>query len=168
MKLGDYDIQIVKAKYEEKGILRNLINLYEYDVSEFSGNEPNSYGIYEYLYLDHYWTPEGIEKEGRIPYLIKVNGSLAGFALLNNYSCLDRTDIDYSIVEFFVMRKWRKRGIGKATATHLWRMHPGKWEIAQERENVNAKNFWRSVITDYTNGVYEEHETDEKIVQVFG
>lgn len=167
MKVGEYNLQVVKAKYEEKGILRNLINLYEYDISEFNGNEPNCIGMFEYLYLDHYWTSQGIEGEGRIPYFLKVNDKLAGFVLINNFSCLGRVDIDYTIAEFFVMRKWRRKGIGKAVAIELFSKLSGKWEVAQERENIKAQMFWRSIINEYTKGNYEEQETDEKFVQIF-
>lgn len=167
MKVGECNFQVVKANYEEKGVLRNLINLYEYDLSEFNGNEPNSFGVFEYLYLDHYWTSQGIEEEGRIPYLLKANDKLAGFVLINNFSCLGRVDIEYTIAEFFVMKKWRRKGIGKAVAIELFKKHSGKWEVSQERENIDAQVFWRSIINEYTKGNYEEQKTDEKFVQIF-
>ncbi|MFN7252903.1 MAG: GNAT family N-acetyltransferase [Anaerobacillus sp.] len=167
MKEEQFNLQIDKAEYEDKGVLRNLINLYEYDVSEFNGSEPNCFGVFEYLYLDHYWTSKSIEEEGRIPYLLKVNGNLAGFVLINNVSCLNRKDITYTIAEFFILRKWRRKGIGKLVAFKVFSRHAGKWEVAQERENTKAQIFWRSVIYEYTKGNFEELETAKKFVQIF-
>lgn len=167
MKEEQCNLQIVKAEYEDKGVLRNLINLYEYDISEFNGSEPNYFGVFEYLFLDHYWTSQGIEEEGRIPYLLKANGKLVGFVLINNVSCLNRKDITYNIAEFFILRNWRRRGIGKEVAFKLFSKHVGKWEVAQERENTKAQSFWRSIINEYTKGNFEELETNEKFVQIF-
>lgn len=161
-----FNLKIVEAEYDAKGILRNLLNLYAYDRSEFTGNDSNSFGVFEYVYLDHYWTPQG-KDEGRIPYLLKVNNKLAGFVLVNSVSCLNRKDITHSIAEFFIMRKWRRKGIGKATAFELFNKLSGKWEVSQERKNKNAQIFWRSIINEYTQGSYEEFKTDDKFVQIF-
>lgn len=161
------NVNLVKVEYEEKSILRNLLNLYEYDVSEFNGSEPNRFGFFEYLYLDHYWTPHGVEEEGRVPYFIKVEDNLVGFTLLNNVSCLNRKDITSTIAEFYILKNWRRKGIGKAVALQLFRSHPGKWEVAQERENKRAQQFWGTIISEYTNGHFEEVMTEEKVVLVF-
>lgn len=98
---------------------------------------------------------------------LKVNNKLAGFVLVNSVSCLNRKDITHSIAEFFIMRKWRRKGIGKATAFELFNKLPGKWEVSQERKNKNAQIFWRSIINEYTQGSYEEFKTDDKFVQIF-
>ncbi|MGG3623499.1 hypothetical protein ABES25_08060 [Bacillus gobiensis] len=65
------------------------------------------------------------------------------------------------------MRKWRRKGFGKAAVFELFNKLPGKWEVSQERKNKNAQIFWRSIINEYTQGKYEEFKTDDKFVQIF-
>lgn len=67
-------ISIHRVEYHQKATLRNLIELYKYDFSKFDPDDVNENGLYDYKYLDHYWT----EKD-RHPYFIRVEGMLAGF-----------------------------------------------------------------------------------------
>lgn len=34
--------------------------------------------------------------------------------------------------------------------------HKGQWEVLQLPNNVRAQKFWKSVISEYTNGGYKE------------
>ena len=78
---------------------------------------------------------------------------------------------DKSIAEFYVKPKYRRLGIGKATAYQLFKKYKGKWEIRQKTTNKNAHFFWRSIIADYTIGNYIEVIHGEKetalIMQLF-
>jgi hypothetical protein len=61
------DIEIQQAFLEDKTILRNLLELYVYDFSEFDQSDVDVHGLYGYERLDHYWTePE------RHPFIIRV------------------------------------------------------------------------------------------------
>jgi predicted acetyltransferase len=53
------------------------MQLYLYDFSEMCGDDCDERGLFEYEYLPRYW----IEPE-RHPFLIRVDGKLAGFALV--------------------------------------------------------------------------------------
>ncbi|WP_160496880.1 hypothetical protein [Paenibacillus dendrobii] len=64
-----------------------------------------------------------------------------------------------SIAEFFIMRKWRKQGIGREVATRIFDRHKGNWEVKQEKENYNAQKFWETVINQYCNGRYTKKES---------
>ncbi len=70
-------VEINAIDYEDKHVLHNLMQLYRYDSSEFDGHELNIHGLYLYKYIDHQWTDTY-----RRPLMIKVNGEIAGFALL--------------------------------------------------------------------------------------
>lgn len=37
--------------------------------------------------------------------------------------------------EFFVMKKYRRQGIGKKAAIEVLQMHPGKWELTVHPNN---------------------------------
>ncbi len=62
---------------EEKSVLRNLLELYNYDFSEFDHADLDAHGFYGYGRLDHYWT-----EPGRYRFLVRVDGKLAGLVLL--------------------------------------------------------------------------------------
>jgi predicted acetyltransferase len=106
--------------------------------------------------LDHYWTKQGRKEEGRIAFLIKVNDEVAGFVLKNNVSSFrERMKDTNTMAEFFIMRKWRRLGIGKIAAHEVFRNFPGHWEVKQMRTNTAAQQFWQAVIHDYTHGHFE-------------
>jgi predicted acetyltransferase len=84
--------------------------------------------------LDAYWTDPD-----RVPFLFRVGGRWAGFALV----C---TSVPHDIAEFFVMRKYRRNEVGLAAARELFTRYPGEWQVRQVRANVEATAFWRRAI----------------------
>ena len=74
-----------------------------------------------------------------------MGGRLAGFALVK-----DRADFAGAgvreINEFFVLRKYRRRGVGTRAAEALFALFAGRWEVAELVWNVAAQRFWRRVI----------------------
>jgi predicted acetyltransferase len=153
--VGERTVEIELGTVQDKTVFRNLMQLYLHDFSEHSGRDPDPHGLFEYGYLDYYWTPDG-RADGFMPFLVKVDGQLAGFVLKNRYSNLGLDDTEHSIAEFFVMRKWRRTGVGRRAAFEVFDRFRGRWEVAQRRSNKDAQAFWRSVIEDYTSGDYEE------------
>lgn len=69
--------ELTLVPYKDKSILYNLIQFYRYDSSEYDGNALNEHGHYLYKYLDHQWTDDY-----RRPFIVKVEGEIAGFALV--------------------------------------------------------------------------------------
>lgn len=67
-------IEVIEVDEKQKSILAHLIELYEYDFSEFNDRDVNEFGLYGYKYLDHYWTDTD-----RHPFFVVVDGSYAGF-----------------------------------------------------------------------------------------
>ena len=130
---------------EEKAVLGRLLQLYLHDFSEFDGADVGAEGLFEYRYFDAYW-----EEEDRAPFLILADGVPAGFVLVNTHTYSFPDGEARSIAEFFVMRKYRRMGIGRAAAAAVFDAFPGKWEVFQTDTNVVAQRFWRSVIADYT------------------
>jgi len=147
------EIELIEIKESEKSVLRQLMELYSYDFSEYDQADVNEHGFYGYSYLDYYWT-----EDIRHPFFIRVNGKLAGFVLISDYAyVLDTSDVR-SITEFFVMRKYRQKGIGKAVAVQVFEKHPGKWEVIQHGNNEPSKIFWEEVIQDYTHGNFRKEK----------
>lgn len=151
------NLQIAPIPYEDKTILAHLIQLYRYDSSEFDGHELNAHGQYLYKYFDHQWTDED-----RRPLLVRVDGEIAGFVLIRldvprEYVKLSEADATNVISEFFIMRKFRRRGVGRQTAEAVFRQYPGTWEVRQTAGNKDAYRFWKSVIAPFAGeGAYRE------------
>jgi predicted acetyltransferase len=146
------NIEIKPANKDERPILRNLMELYQYDFSEYDGSDTGVSGLYDYPCLDHYWV-----KPKRSPLLVRVGGQLAGFALVARYNYLTGQKDSWVLAEFFVMRKYRHQGVGEYVARHIFNQFPGKWQVAQIPENAPATTFWRKVITRYTQNNFQEH-----------
>jgi predicted acetyltransferase len=94
--------------------------------------------------------------------LIYANSKIAGFVLVNAYTCLEENAGAKSIAEFFVMRKYRRRGIGKQAAFLVFDMFPGKWEVRQIRSNLDGYRFWKRVIAEYTNNHFTDTFLDDR------
>ena len=148
----DMNIQVSPASVVERPVLRQLLELYQYDFSEFDGSDIGPLGLYDYPYLDHYW----VEPE-RSPFLVRVNGNLAGFVLVARYNYLTGLKDTWAFAEFFIMRKYRHRGVGEHVARLIFDQYPGVWQVAQITENSAATTFWRKVIARYTHDNYQEH-----------
>jgi predicted acetyltransferase/8-oxo-dGTP pyrophosphatase MutT (NUDIX family) len=158
-------VQLILAGPEKQPVLANLLELYLHDFSEYDDADVRSDGRYGYGYLDCYWS-----EPGRYPFLIQVDGKLAGFALVRT---LEAGEVPlYSMAEFCVLRKYRRQGVGRSAAVQLFDRFPGRWEVNQEAANLPSQSFWRRVIGDYTGGHFvESWQMNEGIagpVQRFG
>ncbi|BBH24381.1 hypothetical protein Back11_57260 [Paenibacillus baekrokdamisoli] len=149
-------ITINSVEYDQKSTLRNLLELYNYDFSEFEPEDVNENGLYGYRYLDQYWT-----EEGRHPFFIRVDGKLAGFALVREVGTNEHNQTIYSVAEFFVMKKYRKLGVGQHVSTELFNTFSGIWKVGQIETNKPAQAFWRKIIGKYTNNNYREIREDD-------
>jgi predicted acetyltransferase len=145
------DIQITIAEKSEQPILENLMQLYLYDFSEICGDDCDEQGRFEYEYLPRYW----VEPE-RHPFLIRVDGKHAGFALVRLRTEAPEDPPPHSVAEFFILRKYRRQGVGEQAAFQIFDRFPGPWEVAEIPENVGAIHFWRRIIDTYTGGNYGE------------
>lgn len=162
-------VYLSQVAYEDKHVLQNLLELCQHDYSEFNGEEVNCHGLFGYRYLDHYWT-----EEGRHPFFIWYERKLAGFALVRTLSANESntevaTQPAYSMAEFFIMRKYRRQGVGQQAARHLFDRFIGKWHVGQEANNLPAQIFWRKLISLYTDGNFVEVREGEAgdILQTF-
>jgi predicted acetyltransferase len=143
------NITIDPVRKEEKEILRNLLEKYNYEFSQYDNNDVNNLGLYGYDYLDSYWT-----EENRFPFFIKVDGKLAGFAMVNDYPEI-KIETNYCMSEFFVMQKYRKMGIGTYVENKIFDKFKGKWQLKRHPKNEASVKFWNKVISEYTEEKYE-------------
>lgn len=143
------NIEVAPALLDDKPLLQCLMEFYQYDFSEYEDSDLDSHGTYGYAWLDQYW-----REAGRFPFLVRVDGKLAGFVLVNQFTYLSKSE--WSIAEFFIMRKYRRRGIGKLVAFFIFNKFQGVWEVHQMENNIPSQHFWRKIISEYTRGQYIE------------
>lgn len=155
------NIELTEVTVNKKTVLRQLIELYEYDLSPYTGNKVNKHGYFEYLYLDSYWT-----QNQRFAYFILIDEALAGFVMVNDYCEVSREASTKAIAEFFVMRQFRRQGIGREIAEKVFRLFPGPWEVHQYLQNKQSITFWEKVIGDYTFNNFVKQITDDGERQV--
>ena len=140
-----FRVEVSPAAPEQEPVLANLLELYVHDLSEFFDVELQPNGRFGYPSLSRYW-----QEPGRFPFLVKVDGQLAGFALVCRGSRINDDPRIWDMAEFFIMRGYRRRGIGAALAQEVWRHFPGKWEVRVRESNTTALAFWEAAIKAFT------------------
>jgi predicted acetyltransferase len=138
-------IEVLPARPEQAPILANLLELYAHDFSEFHGIDLGADGRFGYPQLPLYWS-----ESDRHPFLVRVNGVLAGFVLVKRGSEVSGNETVWDMAEFFVLRAYRRRGIGAQAAHEVWRRFPGAWEVRVMQSNTSAYHFWGRAISTFT------------------
>jgi len=146
-------ITLSKATKSDKDTIQNLGRFYIYDMSRYCGFLPTwetpASGVFECIDLSSY-----TEDPERHAFLIKVDGELAGFVLINKVG--STPDVDWNVGEFFVVSKFQGKGVGRFVAEQIFNQFPGTWETTQIPENKAAIDFWEKVVTQYTQGQFEK------------
>lgn len=157
-------IEIRVAPESEKHILHNLLQFHAHDMSEFDGEDVNDEGQFEYdgfILLDDYWTDDK-----RHPFIVWVAGKPAGFAVMLEEEFEDGGGC-FFMVDFFILKKYRRQGIGQYVAHSLFEQFQGNWQISEIERNLPAQAFWRKTISRYRNGEFQEELIDGGVMQIF-
>lgn len=148
-------ISLVPSK--QKVIIENLMQFYLYDFTQFLDIDLTEQGDFApYPDLHEYWT----NRETRFPYLITYQHKPAGFALVDRMD--DKAEADFYLSEFFVMKKYRRSGLGTWASHQLFDRLRGGWKVTQVSTNTPAQTFWRKTIGIYTGNQYEERVDPER------
>ena len=157
------ELLIRRATQDDRLPLSRMLELYNHDLSEFWPHDLDMHGEYGYE-LDRYWS----EKE-HFPFVVLVAGKFAGFALVNNAVKVGTSG--RWMDQFFILKKYRRAGVGRAVARRVFAEIPGPWEVGQILVNYPAQSFWRNVIGQFTGGAFLEHTLAggswEGVVQCF-
>jgi predicted acetyltransferase len=133
-------------------LLRNLLELYIHDLSEIFPVELGLDGRFGYERLPLYWA----EPAARHVFLIKCGTRVAGFVLAMRGSPATEDPNDLDVAEFFVLRSYRRSGVGRQAAFALWDTVPGQWVVRVSDANRAGLRFWSEAIRSYTSGVFNE------------
>ena len=138
-------VEILPLQPAEEAVLANLFELYLHDMAEWFGFDLRADGRYGYELTD-----------AKAPYLVRADGALAGFALTHSAApWLDDPD-SMDVDEFFIVRRFRRHGLGAHVASWLWDRYPAPWLVRVFEANVPAVPFWRGTIAAYTAQAFAE------------
>jgi len=143
------NLSISKIGPESDAVLRNLFEHYLHDMAEWFEIDTQADGSYSY-------DTSSVWENGYDAYLAKVGDSLTGFALVGSATEWLGDVGAHDVHEFFVIRGFRRNGIGQRMATALWNERPGEWLVRVLELNAPAVLFWRTAISSYSLGSYEE------------
>ena len=149
------EIRFRVAQWQDKTVLARMLELYQYDMSEFWPQDLNVHGEYGYIAIERY-----LRNPRLCAYLFFVDEQHAGFGLVDPDVSLPENE--FWMGQFFVLKKYRRLGVGRQAARFIFAQHPGKWEVGQMPLNLPAKAFWIRTISDYTAGRFVEHELHDE------
>jgi predicted acetyltransferase len=144
------EVKLYQVQLEDREILANLLEKYDYEFSQYDNRDVNKLGLYGYPYLDSYWLDDD-----RYAYFIKVDDKLAGFIMVNNYQPEGAMKTDFQIAEFFVLFKYRRSGVGKQAFYSVLDKHKGRCGLGWHPKNIASAQFWEKSINEYTDGKFE-------------
>ena len=142
-----------KAKPEDFPALQQMLELYQYDISDIYLQDTDSEAKYGYNLERH--------KQGeRFHAHVALEGSqYIGFALVAP-AIVTRKEGSW-MEQFFILKRYRRCGAGRALALHVFQCHQGPWEVGQMQANHAAQAFWRQVIGAATTGSFVELRVTE-------
>ncbi len=142
-------VQITLATLADYPTIQNMARFYVYDRTAFMGWECPEDGLFECIDFKHYF-----KNPDEKPYLIRVDGEIAGFVLLDKVQLIDT--VDWNMGEFFILAKFQGKGVASTVALEIFKKHQGKWSVAVMPENIRAVKFWRKVASQVSGDSYSE------------
>ncbi|WP_432361332.1 GNAT family N-acetyltransferase [Sporosarcina sp. UB5] len=158
-------IILKKVPESEKSTLRNFYSLYLHELSNYTTNlDIGEDGVFHFEELDQFWDVDGLS-----PYFITLDDKVIGFILLVERPFLKK-DNDYGINDFFILNKYKGKGLAVQAAEVLFREKPGQYFVMQVVENKRAVAFWKKVYNELNIETHDRQELidDERcLIQTF-
>jgi predicted acetyltransferase len=142
------DIQLARA--EDFAALEQLLELYQYDLSDIWTQDLDVDARYGFDLTRH------LRAEHSRAYIARSGAQYVGLALVAP-ALVTRTEGTW-MEQFFILKRYRRSGAGRALARHVLFSHPGLWEIGQMPGNAAATAFWRRVIGEVTGERFVERQ----------
>ena len=152
------DVELEPIQRDRADVLNALFELYAHDFSEHVPLELKDSGRFEVSAGELWWTGDDHH-----PFLVRVAGRLAGFALARRGSKVADDAAVMDVAEFFVVRGERRKRVGRRAALALLVRFPGRWEVRVRQSNPFALNFWSGVLE-----VCSGHKVDAVALSVHG
>lgn len=148
LKNAPMELNLRKAQPHDFAALQQLLELYQYELSDIWTQEADSEAKYGYDIQRHR------QAERFHAHVALQESQYVGFALVAPAGVTRREG--YWMEQFFIHKRYRGTGAGSALAKHVLSSYPGPWEIGQMPANHAAQAFWRKVISQVTGGAYVE------------
>ena len=160
--VSESGLSVAVATHDDAPVVGRLLQLYLYDMADFTGETLNpETGQFDYAYFDEYWADPH-----RTPYLLRIGEQPVGFCLTNRWTLFyEPPESARSIAEFFVLKQYRRSGVGRTAALSILESNPGDWEIRALASNGAAVVFWGNVAaTLRSRGHHSEllHSSDDR------
>ena len=143
-------IEVVTVDDSNKNVFFNLLDKYNFDLSQYELTDTNPDGLYDNDRFKKYLANERFFAE--LFFAEKIPVGLVAYSIY--YSASKKIFIN-SLNEFFILHKYRRRGAGKFLAQKIFDAHKGFWKIEIHPSNVTAQMFWKNVVASYSNGNYK-------------
>ncbi len=148
------EIKLIPASLKDYPTIQNMARFYVYDMSQYMGDEAGwecpEDGLFECIEFKGYW-----EKDNCFPFLIRYKNELAGFVIVDKKA--SEPQIDFNMAQFFILRKFKNKGVGKYVAHQCFDQFRGSWEVMVLPGNDGTYQFWHSIITEYTDNQFDEY-----------
>ena len=146
-------LELRKALPEDFPALQQMLELYQYELSDTWLQDSDSHAKYGYDLERH-------RRGERFHAYVAADGSqYVGFALVAP-AIVTRKEGSW-MEQFFILKRYRRSGAGRALALHVIHSHPGPWEIGEMPANLTAQQFWREVIGAETADAFVELQVTE-------
>ena len=156
-------LELRKAHANDFPALQQMLELYQYELSDIWAQDTDAEAKFGFALERH-------RADERFHAYVALEGSqYVGLALVAP-AIVTRTEGCW-MEQFFVLKRHRRSGAGRALALYVFHSHPGLWEVGQMPANLAAQAFWRKVIAaEIQNGFVELQVTQgwwQGVVQQF-
>jgi predicted acetyltransferase len=139
------EILTVDPSSPEIEVFNHLLQLYEYEFSDITKLEVNRQGLYSNNELN-----KNLAEKSCQPLLLRFKKTWAGLAVVNLKSQITGDSRVRDIAEFFVLKLYRHHHLGQKMAFQLFSLFPGKWEVRQLPDALDARTLWLKVIDRFS------------------
>ena len=141
-------LELRKARPDDFPALQQLLELYQYELSDIWHQNTDAEAKYGFDLKRHR------PGERFHAHVVLEGTQYVGFALVAP-AMVSRREGSW-MQQFFIHKRYRRSGAGRALALHVFSSHPGPWEVGQMPANLSAQAFWRQVISVATAGAFVE------------
>jgi len=148
-RMAGESLQVERVGVDADVTLRNLYEHYVHDMSEWFGLDVRADGSFGY-------DTGPLWRGGNAVFLARLGDRLAGFGVVGSAEKWLGDATIRDVKDLFVLRRYRRQGVGDALAFHLWDAFAGPWLVRVVAANLPALSFWRGAVERYTGGRYDE------------
>lgn len=157
ISINKENITIIDAKPEQEELFKNLVNLQFHDLSEFRDNfDILEDGRFEWNFSECFKS----NNENHHPLLIMFNNRVVGFLIFSMFN-EKHPEADFQLVEMFILKMYRKKGIGKKVINLIFENYKGKYHLDVSKKNIPAINFWENLIKQNSDQITRKSFEDE-------